>query len=660
MNVQIGTAPVTGFTYAWLPTAGLSDPAIANPIADPASTTTYSLVVTETATGCVSTNTAEVLVTVDEDLPTVTITASSQTVCAGESVTLTGGGADTYIWDNGVVDGTPFVPTVTTTYTVTGTENNGCINTAVITVTVIENLIEKECNVIDANYCLPGEQPFYNFFWDEMQIDNTSPFSSDATHKLNFTAYNDGTAMIIGSTRLGNCIMEVYVVLKDKKDWVTWSTDGGSFKEEGCSGAVKEDLSYYVIDGEKSYAVAVGGDCLDTGTFKITQRPDPYDQSTGNYGVLVGLGGALNDSNVGADGLAGWAWMGPEGDERKWHIDFNFLLDCEFKPGCDTPKVLACEIGPDVKNETCYDANDGMATVIPTGGVAPYLYQWSNGETSMTAISLGSGQNSATVTDANGTISTCNVTISEPDISIEVSLKVFLGGTYNPNTGLMFDYLRANELISVHSPYLDDLQLNPLVLDITGNNAIVDWVWVEIRDSNRIDIIDEVSALVQADGDIVGVDGVSPLKFGIPQGDYHIMISHRNHLGVITANELSFTYCLNIDLDLTVDIDLVFGRFNGASSTVDGRVALYSGDCDGNGQIQNTDKIEIHALLGTSGLLDADLNMNGQVQNSDIQNQLNPNLGKGFQNSQSNSGKSSRSTKSESVDLKLYAKRKKI
>ncbi|MBO3116592.1 BspA family leucine-rich repeat surface protein, partial [Winogradskyella sp. DF17] len=67
-------------------------------------------------------------------LPTVTANATSLEICEGEEVTLTGGGADTYLWDNGVTDNQAFVPTETTTYTVTGTDANGCENTAEVTV----------------------------------------------------------------------------------------------------------------------------------------------------------------------------------------------------------------------------------------------------------------------------------------------------------------------------------------------------------------------------------------------------------------------------------------------------------------------------------------------------------------------------------------------
>ncbi len=56
--------------------------------------------------------------------------------CDGDPITLTATGAQTYVWNNGVTNGVPFVPSVTTTYTVEGTDANGCIATDAITVTV--------------------------------------------------------------------------------------------------------------------------------------------------------------------------------------------------------------------------------------------------------------------------------------------------------------------------------------------------------------------------------------------------------------------------------------------------------------------------------------------------------------------------------------------
>ena len=69
-------------------------------------------------------------------LPTVTANATNTTICSGDLITLTGGGASTYTWDNGAFDGVAFSPAGTTTYTVTGTDVNGCTDTASILITV--------------------------------------------------------------------------------------------------------------------------------------------------------------------------------------------------------------------------------------------------------------------------------------------------------------------------------------------------------------------------------------------------------------------------------------------------------------------------------------------------------------------------------------------
>ncbi|MEE3999340.1 proprotein convertase P-domain-containing protein, partial [Tenacibaculum sp. FZY0031] len=112
-----------------------TDAAATNTLASPnsiATSGTYYIKLTSVS-GCYEIE--PVTITVNP-LPTVTANASATTVCAGESVTLTGGGADSYVWDNGVNDGVSFVPTATTTYTVTGTDANGCENTAQVTITV--------------------------------------------------------------------------------------------------------------------------------------------------------------------------------------------------------------------------------------------------------------------------------------------------------------------------------------------------------------------------------------------------------------------------------------------------------------------------------------------------------------------------------------------
>ncbi|MCX6310179.1 MAG: glycine-rich protein [Bacteroidetes bacterium] len=113
-------------TYAW--SGGVINAVSFVPI----STLTYTVTGTG-AFGC--TNTATTTVTVNP-IPTVTANSTASSVCAGGGVTLSGSGASTYAWSGGVINAVSFVPVSTLTYTVTGTNAFGCINTATTTVTV--------------------------------------------------------------------------------------------------------------------------------------------------------------------------------------------------------------------------------------------------------------------------------------------------------------------------------------------------------------------------------------------------------------------------------------------------------------------------------------------------------------------------------------------
>lgn len=69
-------------------------------------------------------------------LPTVGA-GSDQALCDGTTTQVSGSGATTYSWSNGVTDGATFTPPVgSTTYTVTGTDANGCVNTSSMTIVV--------------------------------------------------------------------------------------------------------------------------------------------------------------------------------------------------------------------------------------------------------------------------------------------------------------------------------------------------------------------------------------------------------------------------------------------------------------------------------------------------------------------------------------------
>ncbi|NBU71872.1 MAG: hypothetical protein EBS53_10570, partial [Bacteroidetes bacterium] len=133
-GVNIGSNPSAGLTYAWTPSNGLSASNIANPVANPLLTTTYTLTITNTSNGCTGSGT--VTVSVNTTAPSVSA-GPNQTICAGQSVTLNATGANTYVWNNGAIQGVAFTPSTTQTYTVQGTNTvNGCTSTDQVTVTL--------------------------------------------------------------------------------------------------------------------------------------------------------------------------------------------------------------------------------------------------------------------------------------------------------------------------------------------------------------------------------------------------------------------------------------------------------------------------------------------------------------------------------------------
>jgi gliding motility-associated-like protein len=121
------------FTYAWSPGTGLSSTTNSTVTATPPTTTTYTVTVTD-ALQC--SGTIETTVNVNQ-LPAITLTASENPICVGQSSEITAGGGETYVW-NSLNPGASHIvsPTATTSYSVTGTDMNGCTGTADISLQV--------------------------------------------------------------------------------------------------------------------------------------------------------------------------------------------------------------------------------------------------------------------------------------------------------------------------------------------------------------------------------------------------------------------------------------------------------------------------------------------------------------------------------------------
>ena len=150
-----------------------------------------------------------------------------------------------------------------------------------------------------------------------------------------------------------------------------------------------------------------------------------------------------------------------------------------------------------------------------------------------------------------------------------------------------FNHLPANQPGNQH-------QIDPSVLTISGDDAIVDWVFMELRSpSDSTQVVATRSCLVQRDGDIVDLDGTGPVFFENTTGNlFYVAVRHRNHLGAMTR-------LVNISqiIDFTAPTTPVFD-FGVVSPTLDytgmaqnatvisGYNALFGGDFNSDGAVK--------------------------------------------------------------------------
>lgn len=175
----------------------------------------------------------------------------------------------------------------------------------------------------------------------------------------------------------------------------------------------------------------------------------------------------------------------------------------------------------------------------------------------------------------------CSVAFSSAvaQSTITVKSKVYLRGAFlgtieaaDDGTPLMKDNLRSHPVtgatyLPAQDPYSVATEYTALLLEkyehvgaggdydhttitnpgyifgLTGADAIVDWVFLELRSKwNNKQVVSTRAALVQRDGDIVDLDAESDVTFyDVLPDDYYLVVRHRSHLGAMTADIKTMT-----------------------------------------------------------------------------------------------------------------------
>jgi len=219
-----------------------------------------------------------------------------------------------------------------------------------------------------------------------------------------------------------------------------------------------------------------------------------------------------------------------------------------------------------------------------------------------------------------------------------LELKVYLQGSYNSETGLMDTELNP-DFIPKDQPY----NLPPW--DYNGSESIaivpenmVDWILIELRDTtdvnlaNQESVISKQAAILLNNGEITFPDGNSYPHFSNTiVNDLFVVLYHRNHLGIISADPLVYNKGI-YSYDYTTGFDKVLGGEDGYSLLDTDIFGMTSGDADGDGFIDDTDKIDHwETTSGNKDYFSADMNLDSEVNNKDKNDFWLPTNGSGTQ-----------------------------
>ncbi len=444
-----GTATVTvtggtpGYTYSWAPFGGTAATATG------LSAGTYTVTITD-ANSCIATQT----VTISQPTTLAATTAKTDVSCNGGSngtatVTAAGGTAPyTYVWSPSGGTAATASGLIAGTYTVTVTDANGCTATESVTITeptiltATSSSINVSCNGGSngtATVNVTGGTAPYTYAW--------SPSGGTAATATGLSA-GTYTATI---TDANGCSTTQTVTINQPSVLSVTSTQ----TDVSCNGGTNGTATVTAVGGTAPYTYAwssSGGTaatanglaagnytatitdangCSVTESITIIQ-PSAITASitTTDVSCNGGSNGTATVTAVGGTGAYTYSWA-PFGGTAATATGLSagtYTVTITDANGCmvtqtvviTQPTILAATTAK--TDVSCNGANDGTASVIVTGGTAPYTYAWSpTGGTAATASGLSPNTYTVTITDANG----CTITetiniITTPDVTAPV------------------------------------------------------------------------------------------------------------------------------------------------------------------------------------------------------------------------------------------------
>lgn len=392
-SVDLTASGASSFT--WSPANGLNDTQGATVSASPASTETYTVIGQSGECSSDTTITVTVL-----GLPDISFSPENPELCPDGSVEITATGGTTYTWspttglDNPNDSVVNAGPENTTTYTITGTDSNGCTNTAEVTATILD-LPEVDAGE-DLEIC-PGTGIELNgssadavsFSWspdeslDDPTVsnpfatpDNTTTYTLEVTDENGCNNTDDVTIEVIDQSfeivnEVDICDGESYT-LPDGQEVETSGTYENLFTSVlGCDSLVITELEvnpvYDLVQAlsfcdDETYTLPDGTVVNESGDYPVSLQTDAGCDSTITFEITftptydIELDAAICESQ---------SYEMPDGSEET--EAGTFIFDLQTSAGCDSVVTINLEVQETILIEQEVTICDNESYTLPDG-----------------------------------------------------------------------------------------------------------------------------------------------------------------------------------------------------------------------------------------------------------------------------------------------------
>ena len=380
--------------------------------------------------GCISASRTLVTVTVHA-LPIVGA-GNDTSICIGQPIILSGNGASTYTWNNGVTNGVSFTPNATNTYLVIGIDVNGCINQDSIAVTInplpVVSAGNDQTVCLNTSVVLNGSGTALTYTWDNNVIDNT-PFTPVATNNYIVTG-TDGNGCV--DTDTATVTVLPLPNINAGQDFAICVGLGATLTATGATtyqwnNNILNGVTFFPNTTNTYTVIGTGANgCSAQDSITVTVNTTPTISLTNGGAACANGNVALNATTTGAFGgfwssTNGTGTFGPNvsnasvvynpnaNDPATVTFVYVAFNQCGASNDTTTINILGLpSINAGVDASVCTGTNTTL-TATSSGTVV-----WNNGILDGVAFPVVGGTSNyiATATDANGCTNTDTVTIT--------------------------------------------------------------------------------------------------------------------------------------------------------------------------------------------------------------------------------------------------------